>query len=355
MPETATLAGQRPVLDTEVLAEIAALASSVDCSSDADRRPTLRRLSEVGALGLGLPGSGASHLDQVHVLASMAGACMTSAFSAWAHRMTVEYLVRFAGPELADTVEEVRTGRTAGSTALAATFRAAAGHEELPVSIDRTDGNARASGFVSWASNLYEDSIVVVGVRDGDRNRMAVFRVSDEGVKVNAVTGLLALDASRSGSIVLDGVVIPEESFLPEPFESFVSFVRPAFLAFQVALCLGLSAASLEASREPRGLAVSLLPKVTDETKILANLQRQLTELATWLDHRTGEIPVHPVRLRLEAAHLAGRATQLELAVRGGAAYAADSPTARRVREALFLPVQSPTEAQLQWELQHQS
>jgi hypothetical protein len=55
--------------------------------------------------------------------------------------------------------------------------------------------------------------------------------------------------------------------------------------------------------------------------------------------------------LRLEASHLATRATQLELAARGGSAYLHGSATARRVREALFIPVQSPTEAQLRWEL----
>ena len=75
--------------------------------------------------------------------------------------------------------------------------------------------------------------------------------------------------------------------------------------------------------------------------------------LASWLETRDGDAPVHPVALRLDAAHLATSATQLELAVKGGGAYAASSPTARRVREALFLPVQSPTEAQLQWELRH--
>ena len=353
MAESATLAGTREGLDPALLAEIAGLAASVDCASDADRRPTLRKLAEVGALGMGLPGTGTSHLSQVQVLSEMAGACMTSAFSAWAHRMTVEYLVRFGGSGLAKMTDAVASGRTPGSTALAATFRAASGHEELPVVIDRSDGTARASGFVSWASNLYEDAVVVCGVRDSGINRLAVFRVSDPGVTVRPVTGLLALDASRSGSIVLENVVIPESSFLPEPFPSFVSFVRPAFLAFQSALCLGLAGASLDASREPRGVAVSLLPAVEDETRILASLRSQLTELAGWLDNREGMIPVNPVRLRLEAAHIATRATQLELAVRGGAGYAASSPTARRVREALFLPVQSPTEAQLQWELQH--
>jgi len=347
----AALTAERRLLDGDLLAEVAGLAPAVDGDADADRRPTLARLAGAGALGLGLPGSGSSHVDQVDVLSDLAGVCMSTAFSAWAHRMTVEYLVRHGGPGLGAVAGAVLDGAVPGSTALAATFRAAAGLEDLPVTVDRSTGSARATGFVSWASNLYDDAVVVVGVSDGGVDRLAMFRVADPGVTVGAVTGLLALDASRSGSIVLDGVPLGDTSFLAEPFPTFVASVRPTFLAFQSALCIGLAQASLDAAQSPRGVARSLVPDLDEETATLASLRSQLTDLARWLDHRDGPVPVHPVRLRLEVAHLARRATQLELAVKGGAAFTASSPTARRVREALFLPVQSPTEAQLQWEL----
>jgi hypothetical protein len=44
-------------------------------------------------------------------------------------------------------------------------------------------------------------------------------------------------------------------------------------------------------------------------------------------------------------------ATRLESTVVGGAGYAVGSPANRRFREAAFLPVQSPSEGQLRWEL----
>lgn len=341
-----------PSIGSDVLAEVASLASSVDCDDTADRRPLLRRLAEHGTLDLGLPGSHGGHLHQVEVLAETAGACMSTAFSAWAHRMTVEYLSRFAGPSIAGWVDDVRSAVRPGSTALAATFRAAAGLDELPVVVDRTGGVARASGSISWASNLYDDAIVVTGVLDGERRRLVAFPLSAPGVAVRPITGLLALDATRSGSLVLDRVTLDEGWFLDIDFPDFIRGVRPVFLAFQTAFCLGLSAASIAESQLPRGVAVSLLPEIRAREATLARLTEELRILATWLDDRDGAAPVDPVRLRLDAAHLATAATQLELAVKGGAAYSASSPTARRVREALFLPVQSPTEAQLQWELQ---
>ena len=57
------------------------------------------------------------------------------------------------------------------------------------------------------------------------------------------------------------------------------------------------------------------------------------------------------VELRLSAARLAGAASRLECKLVGGAGYAARSATARRLRGAAFLPIQSPTEGQLLWEL----
>lgn len=55
--------------------------------------------------------------------------------------------------------------------------------------------------------------------------------------------------------------------------------------------------------------------------------------------------------LRLGVSHFATIATHFELQVVGGAGYVATSPTARRLREASFLPVQSPTEGHLRYEL----
>ena len=95
-----------------------------------------------------------------------------------------------------------------------------------------------------------------------------------------------------------------------------------------------------------------LQPQIDDARADLARLAGQLDAATAQLDHGRRP-PLRPaLQLRLDVAHLATRATQLELAARGGAGYSAVSATARRVREALFLPVQSPTEVQLQWELQ---
>ena len=53
----------------------------------------------------------------------------------------------------------------------------------------------------------------------------------------------------------------------------------------------------------------------------------------------------------LQAATFAIDASRLEVTLTGGAGYALGSPANRRCRETTFLPIQSPSEGQLRWEL----
>lgn len=339
-------------VSASLLNTIATHAPDVDRNPDADRRSVLKSLADDGVLDLGLPNSSGGYRDQAQVLSEIAGVCMTTAFCAWAHRMTSEYLVRHGGPDLALLADDVRRAHRPGSTALAGTLRAAVGLATLPVTVDSTG----ATGTIPWASNLHDNAVVVTGAEfttAGQPQRALIaFGLSTPGVTVRSVTGLLALDASQSGIISLDGMPIDPDGILACDFDTFVASVRPPFLALQTAFALGLAAASLRSAGEPQGPATALTPQ-------LAALRGELSRLETGLDEATrsldaGDRP--PLRallqLRLDAAHLAVEATQIELCLGGGAAYAASSPTARRLREALFLPVQSPTEVQLQWELQ---
>ena len=55
--------------------------------------------------------------------------------------------------------------------------------------------------------------------------------------------------------------------------------------------------------------------------------------------------------LRLTAAEISSDSAGLEIRTAGGKGYASRTPVSRRYREAAFIPVQSPSEAQLRWEL----
>lgn len=316
-----------------------------------DLRPLLRRLASHGLGDLGAPGSAGTLVDQARVIAALARSCMASAFTLWAHRMTVEYLA--AGAATGALAGAVRTARRPGATAMAAAFRDVAGIAELPVSFRPTSGGFVLDGVVPWASNLYDDAIVVTAARHADTGERVVIALdaSTPGLEITPARDLLALGSTRSGALRLHDVAADAGQIVTDDLVGFLRRIRPVFLVLQSAFCLGLAAAALDACPEPKGVLASFAPEHRERSADLDQLDGRLGDLAS----RAGTPEEPPVRayleVRLETGRLARAATELELCLTGGRGYVATSPTARRVREALFLPVQSPTEGHLRWEL----
>ena len=129
----------------------------------------------------------------------------------------------------------------------------------------------------------------------------------------------------------------------------FVGQIRPTFLLLQTAFCVGVGRAAITgAGQRTSGLGEQFRDDLAEVTARSDRVQRRLYELAA--EPARAATPDF-IRLRLDAATLAVEATRLELALTGGAAYALGTAANRRFREAAFLPIQSPSEGQLRWEL----
>ncbi|WP_083664927.1 acyl-CoA dehydrogenase family protein [Kocuria sp. CNJ-770] len=345
--------GGRPLLaplvdypDHDVVRRTAAArAHDVDTAVESPWE-TLRELGARGLLDLGLSGSLA---QQAAVVFDLATECTATAFSLWAHRATVEYLAA-TGTEIP---ADVRSGAVPGCSAMAPAFKDAAGIGEIPVTL--TDGAAGPvlNGTVPWASNLYPEGVVVLpAVREDGSRAVLRTRVAAPGVTVRLLEDLMALNATASGVLVLEDVPVDlAEDLLSEDVPSFLTAVRGPFLLLQTAFCLGLSAAALTAAHESmQGVADVFREELEQATADHGRLRAELLRLAE-APREAG--PRELFSLRLDAALLTGRATRIEGKVVGGRGYAMSSPTARRAREAAFLPVQSPTEGHLRWVLQN--
>ncbi|WP_243788524.1 acyl-CoA dehydrogenase family protein [Saccharopolyspora gloriosae] len=317
-----------------------------------DVRPGLGFLGERGLLGLGAPDNADDELaTMLLVVEDVAASCMSSGFSLWAQRMVIEYLERGragAGPDREPAA--LRSGSRIGVTAMAPAMKHVAGLEPVPVIAERTDGGVRLNGPIRWASNLFEDALVVVPARFADGGGLiAVLRVDDPGVTVRSAPELLALGGTRSSSATLTQVEVPAGNVLSEDLTGFVRSVRPTFLLVQSAFCAGLAGASRRCSAE---LLDGLNAEFREDFDELASrhdsVRARLFDFAR-APHRPS--PADLLRLRLDAARVAGTATKLESTLIGGRGYVATSATSRRLREAAFLPIQAPTEGQLRWEL----
>jgi alkylation response protein AidB-like acyl-CoA dehydrogenase len=312
-----------------------------------DVRAVLRRLGEAGSLGT----PGADPVDEllpsVRVVRELATASLAAAFSAWSQRMVIEYLRCCPSPESeSDLVRALRTGEVTGATALAPAISDLAGRAELPV-VAVPDGDGwRLAGRIGWASNLFDDAVVVTPARTRDEGRLVVlFRRTAPGVTPTPLHDLLGLNGTGTGALELDGVRVGSGQVLSDDLPDFMAVCRPAMLLQQSALAVGLADAALDhAGRQLTGVTAV----VRAEHEELAGRRDEVAiRMEDQAGSRVGSSPRDLARLRLDAMDVAARAVRLESAVSGGSGYLAGSDTARRVREAAFLPVQAPTEVQL--------
>lgn len=350
---TATMDPAASRLDVELLEDIRAHASALDRGEDHSRR-SFAALGAAGLLGIGAPGNLDGGLPvMAEVIRLVSGACMSTGFSLWAHRMTVEYLLTAATEFSVSAVEPLLAGSVLGVTGMAAAFKEAAGCGSLELTAAPVADGYRVSGPVRWASNLHPDSTMVTAVRtDAGEKLIVALTLGTPGVVLGEHFDLLAMGSTASSYLNLDGAHVPAEQVLSRDFEGFLRAVRPTFLVLQSAMCLGLTRTAVTQARLGLGGVNEVFRADLDGvTQKLIEAEATLATLAAAVGGTEPPTKKELLSLRLAAAELSSASADLEIRTAGGKGYASRTPASRRYREAAFIPVQSPSEGQLRWEL----
>ena len=330
---------------------VLALAAEHADAVDAGERSPFENLREIAKDGLLTLGRTGSLLPQVSVAFDLASQDATTGFSLWAHRSTIAFFDA-VNRELPEGLAEATTS---GTSAMAAAYKEASGLAPIKVLGTLVEGGVKLNGTVSWASNLYPGGVIVLPVavqnaQEGHPNRYIVtVRQDAPGLKVVYHRNLLALNGTESGTIIFEDVFVPTEDILTKDFAGFLAKVTAPFLLVQSAFCLGLAAGALQSAAEHLQVSGGIFKQ---EFEGLLGTYRTLRDTLLRLAAEPENAQKRDLlQLRLDVSHLATAATHCELQTVGGAGYVAGSPTARRVREVAFLPVQSPTEGHLRYEL----
>jgi alkylation response protein AidB-like acyl-CoA dehydrogenase len=312
-----------------------------------DVRPDLAALGSAGVFDPALEEDGLPAL--VHAIDAIAVHSLAVGFSTWAQAMTLRYLLCGPPSLRAEYAESLRSGLRPGVTAMSAGLKQLAGHGEMPLIAQESDSGLHIGGSIKWASNVFDDAIIVLPARTrGGSTYVVVIEANSAGVTIAPPPALMALGATASTSLRLDGVDVPRTRLISADLAAFVRRVRPALLILQTAFCLGVGRAAV-AGAEDVGAARSapFAAELTALSEHLVTLRKRLFEFAA-------EPPADPaqlLRIRLDGATSAAAATRLESALVGGAAFTRASAPNRRFREAAFLSIVSPSEVQLRSEL----
>lgn len=346
------MTNQLVTLSDEQRQHIAMAARSLD-SGDSSTRDHVTMLARAGLVGLGAPCNLNGELPAMAaVISGLAAECMSTAFSTWAHRMTVEYLMVAATPWARQAAAELIAGEVLGVTGMASAFKDAAGCGSLDLTARAVDGGYAVSGILRWASNLHGDSFMVTAAQTDAGEKVIVgLPLSAPGITIGEHFELLALGSTASSYVKLDDVRINYEQLLTRDVQGFLQQVRPTFLVLQSAMCLGLAGRCLDEARS--GLAG--VNEVFDtEVSALADRLSEVERMVVGNAEAVGAVTPDTAQLlamRLAAAETSSAAASLEIRTAGGKGYARDTDASRRFREAAFIPVQSPSESQLRWEL----
>lgn len=196
-----TVSTASATIPAAILDQVAERANALD-NGEGEARFVLPLLGAEGLLGLGAPQNSDGRLiDMVGAMRALASRCMSSAFGLWARRMTIEYLSLADTPYADEVLPGLLDGTTPSITGMASAFREVAGCGSLDLTATPTDDGSGyvLDGSLKWASNLYDDSIMVTAARSTNGDRLLVaLPLSTPGITAGNQFSLMALDSAAS-------------------------------------------------------------------------------------------------------------------------------------------------------------
>jgi alkylation response protein AidB-like acyl-CoA dehydrogenase len=347
-------------IERSLLDWLDAHATALD-EGQAEPTDVLPRLADAGLFKLGVPiahgGVGGTSLDAVAAIATIAEHSLTAAFVFWGHRTFIEYLLESPNASLRERwLAPLLAGKHAGATGLSNAMKYLGGIEPLQMRAHRAPDGWILEGQLPWVTNLRKEGFIVAAAVDhADRSSPSIFAIPHDaqGVARSADLDLIALRSSNTAAISVEETWLSSDWEIDPDALSFLSRVRPAFLAMQCALSIGLAR---------RSLSESLLAAETLGAEIDAldhRLQKAVHLLSEGLSSglfRSRPAPLFEIRIELAA--IACAAVNLEIQTSGGRGYLRDAggasrrgDVARRWREAAFIPVVTPSLTQLKSQL----
>lgn len=314
---------------------------------------SLKQLSEFKWLGYGIPerlgGVGGKLIDAVEAVATVSEQCLTSGYIFWCQRAMIECLVVSSNRWLQERIlPELLQADCSGAIGLNL------GTEPLSIKSSLTPETLTLEGFLPWVSNLQPQNFIAICAAQTVTAEPIIMAVpsSIKGLHRGEDLQLLGLQASWTSTLALNKVQLSRQWLVSETGYSFVSQVRPTLLFLQCGLSLGMVRRSLQETLQSiNGINEEvLINRLQYGHLALLNLEAQVRKLGileTFNDshfRQIGELYIALTRLALDSVWL-------ELEAKGQTAYFKPSGTARRLREAAFLPILSPSLLQLEQEL----
>ncbi len=213
------------------------------------------------------------------------------------------------------------------------------------VTVVETPIGWKCTGTIPWVTGAKTADYLITGgtLADG-RQLLVALSTKTEGVEILPAPELLALNATQTGSVQLQNVIIPKDNVIAGPVENVMNRGT------------GGGAGSLTTSALAIGLARAALTRFKTETVNRPDLEESYQPLAEeWrtlkshlflaltaqVEMQNTHLQWNPESIRIRANSFVLRMTQAYLAATKGAGFVSSHPASRLVREAMFFLVWS--------------
>lgn len=340
-----------------------------------DIRPLLRAIDQEGVYPeramrrLGAAGAFSRHagesvrnggLDRaIAAMAEVGETCLSTAFCIWCQDALAWYLSRTENDDLKRRMlPDVAFGRRLGGTGLSNPMKALSGIERIAIRGEKVSGGYRITGRLPWVSNLGRDHAfaAIFGLDDG-RLVMALLDCSADGVSLARNAHFIALEGTRTYSVLLKDVFVPERDVIAEDARHFIPRIRQGFVLLQLGMAIGAArGAARLMDRDTAGRrAAAWLPLSPEAILQRADkISAAASALAKSADDPSRSAFIEVLRLRLEGSQLALQATEAATLQFGARGYLKGSDVDRRRREALFVALITPSVKHIMKELREE-
>jgi|HubBroStandDraft_6_1064221.scaffolds.fasta_scaffold17170_2 alkylation response protein AidB-like acyl-CoA dehydrogenase len=294
----------------------------------------------------------------IEAMAEVGASCMSTAFCMWCQDALVWYLDRADNPApQSKYLQAVASGHVLGGTGLSNPMKAFAGFEPFALRGRRVAGGYRVSGRLPFVSNIEDGHLFasIFAIEDtNERYAMAVFAAGSDGVKLAHNAHFIALEGTATVSVLIRDAFVPGDDVLSDDAAPFVQRIRKGFVLLQAGMALGVARGASQLMRHdgPAGRAAQHLPLGPDGIDARA---AQLTErIAAHIadveePDRASFLAV--LRTRLDLTWLALEAAQAAVLQYGARGYLTGAEPARRLREAQFVAIVTPSVKHITTEL----
>lgn len=304
-------------------------------------------LKSLGQNGFLDSSEGIPYSREVMMVEEIAKVCMTTAFNFWCHLAAMTYIRQSTNLHLKEhLLPQFENGSILGATGLSNPMKYYAGLEKLHLRAKKVDGGYIISGKLPSVSNLGDDHwFGIVAEVDDTRRIMAIVPCQTEGLSLKAKAEYLGVNGSATFACSFEEVWIPDNWIVAADADVFIPIIRPAFVLYQTPLGFGVTRGSIDSILQVCNKQMgcnSYLPIQSEE------LEEQLVTLknSVYAIAKAGpsvEDWKELLKLRLDVAYLAAKATHGTMLHQGGAGYLMSSGPSRRLRESYFLLNLTPT------------